>query len=285
MEDMTKLTQTSRPAPLPASGRTSWLTIGSFIVVTLLVSAVLLLAQSVFAVDQDLISLVMFAPTIAVILLIVVARRAVNRGAPAPVDRRRWLRGACIAVAVITAYGTILAVAATAFGVLRNDQPWGYAVPVVAFIALQILGGIGEEIGWRGFLQPALETRMSKLPAAIMVGVIWALWHVHYFGDLLIGAMFILNCIGLSILFAYLTVGSRLQRGILAGVLHALVNLALFFWFDPSSMLPLYIPFALIFTALCAAVVAMVRNRGQKTVMPATARNEGVTMIRESVGR
>ena len=36
---------------------------------------------------------------------------------------------------------------------------------------------IGEEIGWRGFLYPALRQRMSTLPACLLVGAIWGLWH------------------------------------------------------------------------------------------------------------
>lgn len=44
------------------------------------------------------------------------------------------------------------------------------------FVAL--IGGVGEEIGWRGFLQPTLERRFGRVRGTLVVGVIWAYWHV-----------------------------------------------------------------------------------------------------------
>lgn len=39
------------------------------------------------------------------------------------------------------------------------------------------LGPLGEEMGWRGFLQPNLEARFGWLAATLLVSAIWALWH------------------------------------------------------------------------------------------------------------
>lgn len=41
---------------------------------------------------------------------------------------------------------------------------------------LNMIPSLGEEIGWRGFLLPALEP-LGKLRASILSGMIWALWH------------------------------------------------------------------------------------------------------------
>lgn len=51
------------------------------------------------------------------------------------------------------------------------------------FTTLLIAGSI-EEFGWRGFLQPRLQKRFSALLSAIIVGLLWAVWHfpVVYFG-------------------------------------------------------------------------------------------------------
>jgi membrane protease YdiL (CAAX protease family) len=57
------------------------------------------------------------------------------------------------------------------------------ALPLVGYwIASLIFYGYGEEIGWRGFLQPALQRRRSTLTAAILVSVVWAGWHLPLFG-------------------------------------------------------------------------------------------------------
>lgn len=48
----------------------------------------------------------------------------------------------------------------------------------IAFLPLMMIGGGIEEIGWRGFLQPALEEKMPFLLSSISMGVIWAIWHL-----------------------------------------------------------------------------------------------------------
>lgn len=39
-------------------------------------------------------------------------------------------------------------------------------------------GGISEEPGWRGFAYPVLQDRWGALPAALLVGLVWAAWHL-----------------------------------------------------------------------------------------------------------
>ncbi|WP_232703540.1 CPBP family intramembrane glutamic endopeptidase [Halobacterium wangiae] len=43
-----------------------------------------------------------------------------------------------------------------------------------------LLGGV-EEFGWRGFLQPQFQERMSVLTASLAVGVLWWAWHLPLF--------------------------------------------------------------------------------------------------------
>jgi len=52
---------------------------------------------------------------------------------------------------------------------------------VPMFIILTIAAGIGEEFGWRGFLLPRLQTRHNALVSSLIVGVIWAAWHIPLF--------------------------------------------------------------------------------------------------------
>ena len=58
------------------------------------------------------------------------------------------------------------------------------AAPVYLFIpalAAGILGGGLEELGWRGIAQPEFERTMPRPVAAVIVGVLWALWHLPLF--------------------------------------------------------------------------------------------------------
>ena len=57
------------------------------------------------------------------------------------------------------------------------------AMPIALYWAANLLFyGYGEEIGWRGFLQPWLQRRHTALTAAVAVSVAWALWHLPLFG-------------------------------------------------------------------------------------------------------
>lgn len=74
-----------------------------------------------------------------------------------------------------------------------NGAPW-YRMPL-GFIAMLLFVGIGEEPGWRGFLQPELERRYPFPIAASFTAAIWHVWHLHiwamptsnHYGDSLIG--------------------------------------------------------------------------------------------------
>ena len=57
----------------------------------------------------------------------------------------------------------------------RMDPAWIAIQP--GRIALTAVGGWAEELGWRGFAQPKLQGRLGAAPAAVVVGVMWTLWH------------------------------------------------------------------------------------------------------------
>lgn len=49
------------------------------------------------------------------------------------------------------------------------------------FLPLLILGPLSEEIGWRGYALGRLQTKWNALPASLIVGLVWALWHLPLF--------------------------------------------------------------------------------------------------------
>lgn len=57
-------------------------------------------------------------------------------------------------------------------------EPIGALLPAMGFML--ILGPM-EEIGWRGFALPVLQRRLAPFWAGLVLGVIWAVWHLPAF--------------------------------------------------------------------------------------------------------
>ena len=104
-------------------------------------------------------------------------------------------------------------------------------IVVVCFAHNLLLGGsLGEEIGWRGFLLPALLRRMSPLAASVVLGVVWGLWHLPIdlavgFGLHGIGAVVarVFFAVPLSVLFTWFFLRSGGSM-LVALLLHTSIN-------------------------------------------------------------
>ena len=58
-------------------------------------------------------------------------------------------------------------------------SPWYTMIPSV--LASMFLAGTWEELGWRGVAQPLLQRRFTPLTSGLIVGVVWAIWHLPAF--------------------------------------------------------------------------------------------------------
>lgn len=121
--------------------------------------------------------------------------------------------------------------------------PAAVLLTVVVIFPFSLFSAAGEEIGWRGLLLPELATHYSFTTAALVSGIIWAIYHypLILFSDYHSDAplwyallMFTLAVVGVSFVFAWL----RLKSGSVwtAAVLHASHNLFVQNVFDPLAL-------------------------------------------------
>jgi membrane protease YdiL (CAAX protease family) len=82
---------------------------------------------------------------------------------------------------------------------------------LINFIIVFLLGGpLGEEIGWRGFALPRMQPRYGPLKGSLMLGVLWAFWHLAdfltpYHGSFLSSfPVYFLLVVSLSVIFTWL---------------------------------------------------------------------------------
>ena len=118
--------------------------------------------------------------------------------------------------------------------------PW-FILPLAFLVNLLFGGALNEEVGWRGYALPRLQSEWSALRSSLMLGLLWALWHMPVF--FIVGTSqsempfiaFALWVVALSILLTWVyngTGGSLL----LVTLAHGAVN------FTAGSLFPIFPP-------------------------------------------
>lgn len=92
--------------------------------------------------------------------------------------KRFEIRYAGMALLAPAAYSVLAYGGAFALGACGLDFGHKFALGTMLLPALRgVFNALGEEIGWRGFLFPALRGHLSFGSACLVSGVIWAAWH------------------------------------------------------------------------------------------------------------
>ena len=110
-------------------------------------------------------------------------------------------------------------------------------LPTVVLVSVYMLifVALGEEVGWRGYALPRLQARHGALFASVILGVIWAVWHLPQFFNpatlysRLPFALFLVYLVSFAVLITWIfnsTGGSVLM----AMLVHAVMNASTEVW-------------------------------------------------------
>jgi membrane protease YdiL (CAAX protease family) len=102
---------------------------------------------------------------------------------------------------------------------------------ILQLLVLLLVHGLinGEELGWRGYALPRLQAQRSALAASLILGAIWALFHLPLFftqGNAFTSTpplSFLLSTMAMSVLFTWIFNNTR-GSVLLASLLHAAAN-------------------------------------------------------------
>jgi membrane protease YdiL (CAAX protease family) len=173
-----------------------------------------------------------FAP--AMVALLLTARAEGRRGVVALLGRLFvWRTGARWYVFALGYMAAIKIAVALIHRVAMGEWPQfgneSWIVMLAATMGSTLVGGqAGEEIGWRGYALPRLIDRFGFAAATLLLGVIWAVWHLPLF--FVSGAdtqgqsfpLFVLQVTAMSVAIGWLCV--RTNSLLLTMLMHAAVN-------------------------------------------------------------
>lgn len=133
---------------------------------------------------------------------------------------------------------------------------------IFGFLMISLItGAMGEELGWRGFALPWLQTKVNALWSSLIVGFLWGLWHLPlWFAGLgweeYSFWLFTYNCIALSVIMTWICNNTK-GNMVLITIIHLFYNyswnMMSMIWNVPGNKSMLYQ--AIILTAYVLIVI------------------------------
>jgi uncharacterized protein len=196
----------------------------------------------------------------------------------------RWYLFALLGIPVVMLLGTLLRPGALGSFDL-SAQPFTLAY-LVAFVSMVLIGGpLFEEPGWTGFAQPRLQRLHGPLLGGLILGSLWALWHLPGFlipsqnltdipprGTVLDFVVFSLALVGLRFIIMWVvnnTRGSVLMAILTHASWNTFYSAALIGLFPARSVLGSYVNLTIASCVLALVIIAL--TRGQLGYRPETS--------------
>jgi CAAX protease family protein len=218
-------------------------------------------ARSLHSLGGISILLIMWAPGAAAIGTALVVFRSL-RPCGFTLSRRAlpWMVGALV---IPLSYALLIHGLLSALGYVQLGTKNVSMVFVLIGLLLSLLTATGEEIGWRGFLAPVMAERFGFLRGNLLVGLLWATYHVPamWFASYadkpgIAGvSCFVITMVGLSLFLGHVRLATNCVWP--AALFHAAHNLFFLGLFEPVRPLTPSARFLQGETGLPLAVVAL----------------------------
>jgi membrane protease YdiL (CAAX protease family) len=167
----------------------------------------------------------------------------------------------------------------------------GLATIAVQFTIVGLVGpfvaGFGEELGWRGFALPRLQSRQSALSASLLLAVPWGLWHIPLniaigltpltAAGLVLFVLFFLHIVAYSVLYTWVYNNTRGSLFMVV-LFHAMFDLVGYTIVAPRTTWLFPVLYLLLLWAVAAVVIVMTGGRLSRAarVVPASGPGEEV---------
>lgn len=151
---------------------------------------------------------------------------------------------------------------------------------VVPFFLFEAISN-GEEMGWRGYVLPRVQARHNALAAALIVGVIWGMWHLPKFLAPFDGALFALTLVKSmadSVLYTWLNNNTRGSL-LLVTLFHAAGNTAGFFLLPAGGDDKVALLAIITALVMLSAVVVVVHSGPQRLSRAAGQASDALELI------
>jgi membrane protease YdiL (CAAX protease family) len=149
------------------------------------------------------------------------------------------------------------------------------------------LAPLWEEIGWRGYLLPRLQASQNSLSASLLLGVIWAFWHLPLrlhtgppdVAPWIFFVTFVIYVSGSAVIFTWLY---NLSRGALLPVIvfHSALGSAIHLILDPvmitKGLRPLLLVCFTVWASALALIITNGRSLGKSRDLVATAGDQEI---------
>jgi len=215
-----------------------FLAIVIYYIITSVAALLLGMVQPSTHIPEIIIQLTQFGPTIGVITILLIFSKKLNLHLALgfrlnSIVLKRILTAVLLVVIIFVL--SIVWFKMNGHNILYSN-PDSLSQPFLIILIAQFIGAVGEEFGWRCFLQPFLQSRLGVLFSSILVGLLWGLWHVGIFAEgPAFAGFFLLMAITLSIIMGELLRHSKGNHLFISTTFHALINIGLLLFFNEED--------------------------------------------------